>query len=153
MLENTEGAIKHEQSNMNKSRETGNIGLTRQINVREYWRGNQIWTIKRNWQHRAHKKKTKKTKKNTICVGHHYTPTNTNNVNKTWVLLQKRNRTSFLCGIRNGHSFIEENDDLPNIYWMPTFDGNPYRERYITGSSTCTTTKLSLTMTWLKLCL
>ena len=24
----------------------------------------------------------------TICVGHHYTPTNTNNVNKTWALLQ-----------------------------------------------------------------
>jgi len=23
----------------------------------------------------------------TICVGHHYTQTNTNNVNKTWVLL------------------------------------------------------------------
>jgi hypothetical protein len=46
--------IKHEQS-----RETGNIGLTRQINVREYWRGNQTWTIKheqikRNWQHMAH---------------------------------------------------------------------------------------------------
>jgi hypothetical protein len=36
MLENTEGAIKHELSNMNKSRETGNIGLTRQINVGEY---------------------------------------------------------------------------------------------------------------------
>jgi hypothetical protein len=25
---------------------------------------------------------------NTIYVGHHYTQTNTNNVNKTWVLLQ-----------------------------------------------------------------
>ena len=25
---------------------------------------------------------------NTICVGHHYTQTNTNNVNKTWSLLQ-----------------------------------------------------------------
>ena len=42
--------------------------------------------------------------------------TTTNNVNKTGVLLQKRNRTSCLCGIRNGHSFIEENDDLPNVY-------------------------------------
>jgi hypothetical protein len=27
-------------------------------------------------------------KHNTICVGHHYTQTNTNNVNKTYVLLQ-----------------------------------------------------------------
>jgi len=27
-------------------------------------------------------------KHNTIYVGHHYTQTNTNNVNKTWVLLQ-----------------------------------------------------------------
>jgi len=45
-----------------QSRETGNIGYTR-------WR------------------KTKQ-KHNTICVGHHYTQTNTNNVNKTWVLLQ-----------------------------------------------------------------
>jgi hypothetical protein len=32
------------------------------INVREYRRGNQKWTIKRNWQHRVHKTKTNKTK-------------------------------------------------------------------------------------------
>ena len=52
MLENTEGAIKNGQS-----RETGNIGYTR-------------------------RRKTKqKQKYNTICVGHHYTQTNTNNVN------------------------------------------------------------------------
>jgi hypothetical protein len=29
-----------------------------------------------------------KQKHNTICVGHHYTQANTNNVNKTWALLQ-----------------------------------------------------------------
>ena len=29
----------------------------------------------------------KKLKHNTICIGHHYTQTNTNNVNKTWGLL------------------------------------------------------------------
>ena len=45
-----------------QSRETGNIGCTR---------GRQT-----------------KQKHNTICVGHHYTETNTNNVNKTWNLLQ-----------------------------------------------------------------
>ena len=33
-------------------------------------------------------KKEHKQKHNTICVGHHYTQTNTNNVNKTRVLLQ-----------------------------------------------------------------
>ena len=30
----------------------------------------------------------KQVKHNTICVGHHYTQTNTNNVNKTCALLQ-----------------------------------------------------------------
>jgi hypothetical protein len=42
-----------------QSRETGNIGYTR-------------------------RRKTKQNH-NTICIGHHYKQTNTNNVNKTWV--------------------------------------------------------------------
>jgi len=60
-MEKTEGA-----KNNGQSRETGNIGYTR------------------------HKTKTNKTKQkhNTICVGHYYMQTNTNNVNKTWGLLQ-----------------------------------------------------------------
>ena len=41
-----------------------------------------------------------------ISVGHHYAQSNTNNINKTWALLQttcvKTNRTSFLCGNRSG---------------------------------------------------
>jgi hypothetical protein len=57
MLENTEGAIKNGQS-----RETGNIGYTRQ-------------------------RKTKQ-KHHTICGGHQYTQTSTNNVNKICALLQ-----------------------------------------------------------------
>jgi len=32
------------------------------INAREYRRGNQNWTIQRNWQHRVHKTKTTKAK-------------------------------------------------------------------------------------------
>ena len=46
---------------------------TGQINVRENRRGNQEWTVQRNWQHWVHKThKTKTNKyKNTICVGHH----------------------------------------------------------------------------------
>ena len=56
------------------------------INVREYRRCNKKWTIQRNWQHMVNK--TKKTKAKTQCVGHHGTQGNTNNVNKTWSLLQ-----------------------------------------------------------------
>jgi len=45
-----------------QSRETGTVGYTRRRQTKE--------------------------KQNTICVGHHYVQTNTNNVNKTWTLLQ-----------------------------------------------------------------
>ena len=34
------------------------------------------------------RRKTKQ-RLNTICVGHHYAQANTNNVNKTWTLLQE----------------------------------------------------------------
>ena len=34
------------------------------------------------------RRRTAKQKHNTTCVGHHYTQVNTNNVNKTWSLLQ-----------------------------------------------------------------
>jgi hypothetical protein len=76
------------------------------LNVREYRRDNQKRTIQRNWQHRVHNKKKKnKIKHNTICVGHHYTQTNTNNVNKTSALLQtiegKDEPNIILCGNRN----------------------------------------------------
>jgi len=50
-----------------------------------------------------------KQKHNTICVGRHYVQANTNNVNKTCALLQTtggKNRTSFLCGNRNGDHWI-----------------------------------------------
>jgi hypothetical protein len=52
----------NEYKNKTQHRETGNIGYTR-------------------------RRKTKQ-KHNTICVGHHYAQTHTNNVNKTWTLLQ-----------------------------------------------------------------
>ena len=76
------------------------------INVREYLRGNQTWTIQRNWQHRVHQRKTAKTKtiqrnwqhrvhqrktaKTKTQHNMYWTPliTNTNNVNTTWALLQ-----------------------------------------------------------------
>jgi hypothetical protein len=40
-----------------------------QLNVREYWKGNQKCAIQRNWQHRVHKTQDEdKQNKNTICV-------------------------------------------------------------------------------------
>jgi hypothetical protein len=49
-LEKTKGAIKNGQS-----RETGNIGYTRHRTKTNKTRGNQEWTIQRNWQHWVHK--------------------------------------------------------------------------------------------------
>ena len=55
----------------------------------------------------AHKTKKNKTKHNTICITHHYTQASTNNVYKTWALLQttwgKDEPDIVLCGNRNGH--------------------------------------------------
>ena len=54
MLEKTEGTIKNGQS-----RDTGNVGHTGQINVRENRRDHQEWTIQRHWQRWAHKTQDK----------------------------------------------------------------------------------------------
>ena len=50
---------------------------------------------------------------NTICVGHHYSQANTNNVNKTRALLQTTGGKDepFLCGNRNGHHNNTERKD------------------------------------------
>jgi len=65
-------AIENEQS-----RETGSIGYTIQ------------------------RKTKQKQQLNTICVGHHYAQTNTNNVNKTWSLRQitngGKNKPTIVC--------------------------------------------------------
>ena len=59
----------------------------------------------RNWQHKIHK--TKKNKAET----QNNTYTNTNNVNKTWALLQraegKNEPNIVLCENRNGHHNTE----------------------------------------------
>ena len=51
--------------------------------------------------------KQQKNKKNTIYVEHHYAQANTNNVNKTWALLQttgcKDEPNIVLYGYYNGH--------------------------------------------------
>ena len=46
----TEGSIKNGQS-----RDTGNIGYTRNGTKTNKTRGNQEWTIQRHWQHWTHK--------------------------------------------------------------------------------------------------
>ena len=62
---------------------------------------------------RIHKMKKNKTKQkqNTICVGRHYTQTNTNEVNKTCAPYKqqqvKTNRTSCICGNCNGFNNTE----------------------------------------------
>jgi hypothetical protein len=90
MLDNTERARKYGQSRetdnightrrsqakQKQSRETENIGYTRRRQTKQKQSretGNIGYTRRR---------KTKQ-KHNTICVGHHYMQTNTNNVNKT----------------------------------------------------------------------
>jgi len=70
------------------------------INVREYRRGNHKWTIQLGNIRYSRRRKSKQ-KHNTICVGHHYTQTNTNNVSKAWSHLQ-----------------TTEDKDEPNIVFM-----------------------------------
>ena len=60
--------------------------LMQRNNVTDTRRGNQEWTIQRNWQHCIHNTQDEDKQNrihNTICVGHHYTQTNTTNVNNT----------------------------------------------------------------------
>ena len=57
---------------------------TSTINVREYRRGNNKWSIQRNWQ----QDDKNKAKVKYDMLGHHNAQTNTINVNKTWSRLQ-----------------------------------------------------------------
>ena len=41
----------------------------------------------------------------------------------------------------------DENCELSTLYWIPKFLKNQYLDRYIPGSSTCSTKELSITMT------
>ena len=41
----------------------------------------------------------------------------------------------------------EETGELSTFYWIPKFQKNQYIDRYIPGSSTCSTKELSITMT------
>jgi hypothetical protein len=81
------------------------------INIREHQRGNQKWTIQRNWQQSVHKTKRNKHQRNTIYATHRYAQTHTNNVNKTCAFLQttggKEEPNIVLCVNRNEHHNME----------------------------------------------
>ena len=46
-------------------------------------------------------------------------------------------------------SINAENDALPTLYWIPNIHKNPYREKYIAGSSNCSTKELSISTTYI----
>ena len=58
-----------------------------EINDREYRRGNKKWTTRETSHTR---RRNTKQKHNTICDGHYFAQTNTNNVNNAWALLQTK---------------------------------------------------------------
>ena len=41
----------------------------------------------------------------------------------------------------------KESEDLPYLYWIPKLHKTPYKDRYITGTSTCSTKELSIHLT------
>ena len=41
----------------------------------------------------------------------------------------------------------KKSEDLPYLYWIPKLHKTPYKERYIAGSSTCSTKELSIHLT------
>ena len=40
-----------------------------------------------------------------------------------------------------------KDDELPSLYWIPKLHKDPYKERYIAGSSHCSTKPLSKILT------
>ena len=46
-----------------------------------------------------------------------------------------------------GISVDKKNDDVPSLYWIPKLHKTPYKQRFIAGSSKCTTKPLSVLLT------
>jgi hypothetical protein len=63
-------------------------------------------------------------------------------VNKDEILANHRSFMTFL-NIPSG----KESEDLPYLYWIPKLHKTPYKERYIAGSSICSTKELSIHLT------
>ena len=80
------------------------------ISAREYWSGstNGQSIETGNAGHTRQRIKTKQNQKkpNTMCVGHHYPQAKTNNVNKTWALLQTaggKDEQNIVCMRKSQH--------------------------------------------------
>jgi hypothetical protein len=57
-------------------------------------------------QHKEYKPNRNNKKSNTMCVGNHYQKANTNNVNKTWALLQTtggKDEPNIVCMRKSEH--------------------------------------------------
>ena len=55
------------------------------------------------------------------------------------------NHQSFMASL---NIFIDDqSNDLPCLYWTPKLHKNPYKKRYIAGSSKCSTKELSIILT------
>ena len=61
-----------------------------------------------------------------------------------WILIQ-----FYTCSDISSMDILikDENDNLPTLYWILNLHKNPYRERYIIGSSNNSTTKKHLFIT------
>ena len=42
----------------------------------------------------------------------------------------------------------EDHNKLPTLYWLPKLHKRPYKSRFIANSSACTTTELSIILTY-----
>ena len=55
------------------------------------------------------------------------------------------NQTSVLSSF--GIEISKEDHDLPCMYWLPKLHKSPYKQRYIAGSSKCSTKQISILLT------
>ena len=85
------------------------------INVREYRRATHNGHSRENDNIRYTRRKQTKQKHYTICVGHHYMQTHTNNVNKTCALLQTTaggiDKANIVCICRNPNNITTRNSE------------------------------------------
>ena len=55
------------------------------------------------------------------------------------------NQTSVLSAF--GIETSKEDHELPSMYWLPKLHKSPYKQRYIAGSSKCSTKQISILLT------
>lgn len=72
-------------------------------------------------------------------VNNTYTPVN---FTKSEII---NNQSSVLSSF--GIKISKEDRDLPSMYWLPKLHKSPYKQRYIAGSSKCSTKQISSLLT------